>query len=95
MTDSELAISTRRAIAQYRKQGYELRQLTAEEAEAQAAAVDTPKQLQLPVSDRLVQVRKVNALVAKHGYTKYYACELVGLSYGNYKELSRKNRDKL
>lgn len=95
MEDNDFAISIRRAISQYQKSGYEIRPLTKEEAHTQADTVESTKQLQLPVSVRLKQIRRVNEVVVQMQCTKLHACELVGIKYGLYKELSRKHRAEL
>lgn len=92
----KFADDIRLAIYRYKQEGYTIRPLTPEEIAQQVASIPaqkTKKQLQLPFKERVKQVHRVNELVAKLGITKLDACGRVGIGYGNYKELTRKNPD--
>lgn len=87
---SQVGRQVRRDIERLKACGFDIRQYTPEEIKERVEAMGkTQKQKQLPLEDRLQQVRMVNKIVAERGVYVYEACEQVGITAGNYKQINR------
>lgn len=88
----------RRDIERLKARGFDIREYTPEEVQERVAAMKPPKlhkQIQLPISDRIVQVRLIDEMVERRGIPKKQACDKVGITPQNYNQIKRLHGDKL